>query len=306
MKFMIDYPLLSDRDGGAWVRPESMAQLARDAEAAGVDAIALTDHPAPSKKWLEGGGHETLDPFVGLAYMAAATQRLRLMTYLTVVPYRNPLLLAKSMTSLDVVSGGRATFVLGTGYLRSEFAALGVEFDERNELFDESAEVLRGIWSTDSFSFEGRHFTARGQIIKPVPVQQPHPPLWIGGNATVVRERVARWAQGWAPLQGGPVLFRTTRTAPITSESELAEMIRDLWNRIDAAGRSRDEVDIIATGGAERPGRDAGADEHIDAIGRLAAMGVTWTSAPLDQSSVAAARDGLARYGAEVLARIDR
>ena len=149
-------------------------------------------------------------------------------------------------------------------------------------------------------------FTARGQTIKPVPVQQPHPPLWIGGNATVVRDRVARWAQGWAPLQGGAVLFRTARTAPITSESELAEMIRDLWDRIDAAGRSRDEVDIIATGGAERPGRDAGAEEHIDAIGRLAAMGVTWTSAPLDQSSVAAARDGLARYGAEVLARIDR
>ena len=129
MKFMIEYPLLSDRDEGVWVRPESMARLARDAEAAGVDAIALTDHPAPSQKWLEGGGHETLDPFVGLAYMAAATRTLRLMTYLTVVPYRNPLLLAKSMTSLDVVSGGRATFVLGTGYLRSEFAALGVDFD---------------------------------------------------------------------------------------------------------------------------------------------------------------------------------
>ena len=306
MKFMIDYPLLSDRDGGVWVRPESMAELARDAEAAGVDAIALTDHPAPSKKWLEGGGHETLDPFVGLAYMAGATRRLRLMTYLTVVPYRNPLLLAKSMTSLDVVSGGRATFVLGTGYLRSEFSALGVDFAERNELFDEAAEVLRGIWSTDSFSYEGRHFKAVGQTLKPAQVQQPHPPLWIGGNAAVVRDRVARWAQGWAPLMGGPVLFRTARTAPITSDAELAEMIRDLWDRIEAAGRKRDEVDIIATGSPERPGPEAGAEERIDAIGRLADMGVTWTSAPLDRSGFAAAREGLARFGAEVLARVDR
>src|SRR5947209_5141288 len=157
-----------------------MAEFARVAEDAGVDAIALTDHPAPSKKWLQNGGHETLDPFAGLAYFAGVTSRMRLFTYLAVLPYRNPLLTAKSMTTVDVVSGGRATFVLGTGYLRSEFGALGVEFEERNELFDEAAEVIRGVWATDQFEYEGKHFTARGQIITPPPVQQPHPPLWVG------------------------------------------------------------------------------------------------------------------------------
>lgn len=306
MRYFIEYPLFSEREGGIWIRPESMAVLARDAEAAGIDAIALTDHPAPSRKWLEGGGHETFDPFVGLAFLAAATRRLRLMTYLTVLPYRNPLVTAKAMTSLDVVSGGRATFVLGTGYLRSEFAAVGVDFDERNQLFDEAVEAILGVWTTDSFNFEGRHFKAVGQTIRPAPVQKPHPPLWVGGNAAVVRDRVARWAQGWAPLQGGDVLFRTTKTAPITSNAALADMIRDLGDRLEAAGRGRHDVDIVATGGPERPGLGAGADQQADAIADLARIGVTWTSVPLDQSSFAAARESLDRFRSEVLVRLDR
>src|SRR4051794_11154911 len=120
MKFLVEYPVESHADGGAWLRPENMVTFARVAEEVGIDAIALTDHPAPSKKWLDHGGHETLDPFAGLAFFAAVTSRVRLMTYLTVMPYRNPLLTARSMTTVDVVSGGRGTFVLGTGYLRSE------------------------------------------------------------------------------------------------------------------------------------------------------------------------------------------
>lgn len=303
MRFMIEYPLLSRSGSGEWLRPESMAAVARAAEAAGVDAIALTDHPAPSLKWLEGGGHETLDPFVGLAHLAAATTRLRVMTYLAVVPYRNPFLTAKSMTALDVVSGGRTIFVLGTGYLRSEFAALGVEFSERNELFDEAVEVLHGLWSTESFSYEGRHFKAVGQALVPGPVQRPHPPLWVGGNASVVRDRVARWGQGWAPLLGDPLLFRTTKTPPITSNDELAVLIHDLWRRIEAVGRSREEVEIIATGGPGRPGLAAGPEEHLESLGRLAAIGVTWTAAPLDHSGVDAAVEGLHRFGQEVISR---
>ncbi len=168
MKFLVEYPVSSTADNGEWLRPQNMTRFARTLEAAGIDAISLTEHPAPSQKWLDGGGHETFDPFVGLAYFAASTERLRLMTTLNVVPYRNPFLLAKAMTTVDVVSGGRATFVLGTGYLRSEFAALGVDFTERNELFDEAIEVLLGVWSGPGFSFTGRHFSAQGQTISPV------------------------------------------------------------------------------------------------------------------------------------------
>ena len=152
MKFMVECPVMSEADGGAWLSPDNIAEFARVAEESGMDAIAFTDHPAPSQKWLDGGGHETFDPFVGLGFCAAVTSRIDLMTNLTVVPYRNPLLMARSMTSVDVLSGGRTIFTLGTGYLRSEFAALGVDFEERNALFDEAIEVLQGIWSNRATS----------------------------------------------------------------------------------------------------------------------------------------------------------
>lgn len=304
MKFMLEYPIDDHAEGGAWVDPANIAEFARVAEAAGLDGFALTDHPAPSKKWLEHGGHQTFDPFVGLGYVAGVTTTLRLMTYLVVVPYRNPFLTAKSMTAVDVLSGGRSTFVLGTGYLRSEFAALGVEFDERNDLFDEAVEVMRGVWSGDDFRYEGRRFSALGVTMRPGPVQKPHPPLWLGGNAKVVRERVAAWGQGWAPLLGGGAeMTRTTRTRAIETDDDLATLIARLGDRMEELGRDRATLDVAGASPTPLPG-DASAEQRIDAIGRLGAIGVTWTHFPIDRSSFDAALDGLRRYGEEVVAKV--
>jgi len=294
VKFMVEYPIRSEDDDGAWLRPENMTEFARVAEEAGVDAISLTDHPAPSKKWLVNGGHETLDPFAGLSYFAAVTSRVRLMTYLVVVPYRSPLLLAKCMTSLDVVSGGRAIYVLGTGYLRSEFGALGVEFEDRNDLFDESIEVLRGVWATDSYEFAGKHFTARGQVIAPAPVQRPHPPLWVGGNAARSRERVARWGQGWAPMQANPEFASVTRTAAMDGDDALRAAIADLSARLEKHGRSLVDIDIVAW---SQPWGESGADAYVNRIGELGDLGATWTTVGIDTSSVAAALDSLRSWG---------
>lgn len=298
---MVEYPVLSDAGGGAWLRPDNMVRFAQTAEACGVDAIALTDHPAPPSKWLHAGGHETFDPFVGLGFFAAATERISLMTHLAVVPYRNPLLLAKSMTTVDVLSGGRAIFVLGAGYLRSEFRALGVDFDERNELFDEALEVLHGVWSTDGLDYDGRHFQARGQVMAPGPVQRPHPPLWIGGNAAIVRERVARSAQGWSPLQGGTGLAQTARTAPIETLDDLARLIGDLRDRLEAHGRDRDDIDINAV----NPARGRSTHEQINGIAALADLGVTWTYVDLDPANgFEASLEGLRHFSEEVAARV--
>jgi probable F420-dependent oxidoreductase len=234
--------------------------------------------------------------------MAAVTERIRLMTYLTVVPYRNPFLNAKSMTAVDVLSGGRTTFALGTGYLRSEFAALGVDFDERNELFDEAVEVMRAIWSTDELHYEGKHFKAIGVTMSPNAVQKPHPPLWIGGNAKVVRERVAQWGQGWAPLLGGESLFRTTRTRAIQDDEDLATLIAQVRDRAAELGRDPTTLDFACGSMTPLP-RDASDAQRVDAIGALADIGVTWTSAPFPRSSFTAALDGIRAYGANVVAK---
>ncbi|MET0628146.1 MAG: LLM class F420-dependent oxidoreductase [Acidimicrobiia bacterium] len=303
MKFFLEYPLSSDADGGAWMDPANITRFAQAAEAAGVDAIALTDHPAPSKKWLVNGGHETLDPFVGLGFIAASTETIQLMTFLTVVPYRNPLLTAKSMTAVDVLSGGRTIFALGTGYLRSEFAALGVDFEERNELFDEAVDVMRQLWATDELHYEGRHFKALGVTLMPPAVQQPHPPLWLGGNAAVVRERVAKWGQGWAPLLGGGEAFtRTTRTRAIASDEDFAVLIAKIKDQMVAYDRDPDSLDVGGSSTTPLPA-DASVDQRLDALAQLAKIGVTWTHAPLPRSSFGAALDALGQFGEEIIAK---
>jgi probable F420-dependent oxidoreductase len=303
MRFMVEYPLHSDLDGGAWLDPANMIEFARIAEASGVDGIALTDHPAPSRKWLDHGGHETIDPFVGLGFMAAVTSRVRLMISLVVVPYRNPFLTAKSMTAVDLLSGGRATFVLGTGYLRSEFAALGVDFNERNDLFDEAVEVMQGTWANGDFHFEGRHFSAHGVAIRPGPVQKPHPPLWLGGNAKIVRRRVATWGQGWQPLLGGAELLRTTRTPPIESDDDLATLIAEIKDAMEEAGRDSRTLDVSAAGTTPLPA-DASAEQRIDALSRLAEIGVTWSSVRFQHDRFSAALDDVQRFGTEVIASV--
>ncbi|MGD9796593.1 MAG: LLM class F420-dependent oxidoreductase [Acidimicrobiia bacterium] len=304
MKFLTEYPLSTTAAGGAFVKADKMAEFLRVAEAAGLDGVGFTDHVAPSKKWMDRGGHETLEPFVALAYCAGVTTTMRLITHMAVAPYRNPFLLAKEITTLDVVSGGRATIGLGSGYLRSEFSALGVEFRERGELFDESLEVLEGIFSSDEFAYEGRHFHAVGQVLQPGPVQRPRPPFWFGGNTDRVLDRVARHGHGWAPMTLGPQLANTTRTRAITSNEHLRSLIGQLGDRLEANGRARDEVDVSAMSVGSFVSADDSMERHLDAIGELADIGVTWTMFPYPRDDFGAAVEYVQRFGEEVAAKV--
>jgi probable F420-dependent oxidoreductase len=301
MRYYLDYQLHA-QDDGAWLDPANMKTFARACEDAGLGAIALTDHPAPSRKWLDAGGHDTLDPFAGLSFFAACTSTIRLMTYLTVVPYRNPFVLAKAMTTVDVVSGGRATFTLGTGYLRSEFLALGVDMDARNELFDESMEVVRGLLaSPHEFHHHGEHFSARGVTLSPPSVQTPHPPLWLGGNAKVVRDRVAAWGNGWAPLTlGGAISGKVSRTAPIPDLAHFAAQIVEIKDAMAALGRDPQTLDVASPGIAIlKP--TASVDEKLSHVAELAEAGVTWTSVPYDKVNFKQALEDIAAFGEQVI-----
>jgi probable F420-dependent oxidoreductase len=151
MKFMFSYPEVPGTEI-EMLDAGPVAELAQAAEAAGFGGFAFTEHPAPAAKWMATGGHPTLDPFVALGHVAAVTKTLRLLTYLTVLPYRNPMLLAKAAATVDLLSGGRFILGVGTGYLKGEFRALGVDFEERNALFDEALDVLPLHWSGEPFS----------------------------------------------------------------------------------------------------------------------------------------------------------
>ena len=161
--FIFQYPDHHGADGDMFdVGP--VAELAVTAERHGWKGFAFTEHPAPSATWLETGGHQSLDPFVALSHVAAVTSDLKLLTYVAVLPYRNPALLAKSAATVDKLSDGRFILGVGTGYLKAEYFALGVDFDERNELFDEALDVLPLHWSGEPFDYTGKHFSCRGSV----------------------------------------------------------------------------------------------------------------------------------------------
>jgi probable F420-dependent oxidoreductase len=273
MKFIVEYPVDSERDHGAWVLPANLAGFARAAERSQVDGIAFTDHPAPTRRWLDNGGHETFDPFTALAFCAASTSQLRLMTWLTVLPYRNPFITAKSMTTLDLLSGGRTTFVVGTGYLRSEFNALGVDYTQRNRLFEESVRVINGVWRGTEFTHDSHGFVAHGQVLKPAPPQLT-PPLWFGGNSAVVRDRVARYGQGWAPFLSATEVAGVARTTAITSVDHLAGSIEDLSERLRAAGRDPRGVPVMV-GGDHTYDWHLERRDQLDRLLHLSRIGVT-------------------------------
>lgn len=284
MKFILGYPEKNGIDGDL-LDSGPVGELAAAAEQAGWSGFALTEHPVPGAKWLAHGGHQTLDPFVGLAFAGAVTERIRLLTYLAVGPYRNPFLLAKAAATLDRLSGGRLVLGVGTGYHKAEFFALGVDFDERNDLFDEMLDVLPLAWSGEPFSYQGRHFDARDVISKPAPTQQPIP-IWIGGNSKLTRRRVAQRAQGWMPFHVTGDVARTTRTPVLDSVDTLREQIADLR---ELAGPRAGEVEVAFA--YPDPGVfDLGADveRHRDAFAELVDAGVDWIAVTAQPGSPAA------------------
>ncbi len=190
--------------------PERMVELARKAEAAGVESVWTFEHvvmpvdyasryPYASEGKMPGTPPETpfLDPFVALTYVAAHTTTLRLGTGVSILPQANPLYFAKQAASLDVLSGGRLLLGLGAGWLREEYAALGVPFDRRGARFDDYLAALKQVWSGEVVEHHSNFLDWSGFKSYPLPLQQPHLPLIIGGDADAALARVAAYGDGW-------------------------------------------------------------------------------------------------------------
>jgi probable F420-dependent oxidoreductase len=302
MQFTFTHPMHSHPYHPELVTGAAIGNVAAAAEAAGFDGFGFTDHPAPTQRWLESGGHDAVDPFVAMGFAAAYTARLRLIPNIVVLPYRNPFVVAKSGATLDLLSDGRFTLAVGVGYLKREFAALGVDFDERAALFEEALEVIRGIWTSDDFSYKGRHFKASGITAHPRPVSTPHPPIWIGGNTGAARERVANYGDGWCPFPAPAVLAQTARTATMDTGS-LAAGIEDLRRRLDAAGRDFADIDVTFTNidGGNPGNDDFNADAYLSGLEKLAAVGVTWVQVGLPGDSLAHVVETIERFGTSVI-----
>ena len=277
MRFTLQLP--TDRVDAAeeFVRGDAVAEMARTAEEAGFDACFVTEHPFPSDRWLETGGHHALDPYVALSFAAAATTRLKVQTHIAVLAYRNPFLTAKAVATLDVLSGGRVILGVAAGYLYGEYDALGVDFAERNELTDEAIDALHLAWSESGIEMKGRHFEARGNTMLPRPLQRPHPPIWVGGNSREAIRRAVERGEGWIPFPTTGIASDRIRTAAIESVEDFEARADYAREHAEKIGR-RQPLDIcFAPIGLPLQGRDAATPEQFAELSaQLSRLGVTW------------------------------
>ncbi len=197
------------------------AFMARKAEELGFESIWYAEHPAvpveSNSPFPATGGeipwtysHFT-DPYIALARASGATSTIKLGTGITLVPERNPLMLAKEIASLDRFSGGRFLFGIGTGWLREETEIFGGDFEHRWTQTREALEVMKELWTKDEAEYHGKYYNFPAVKSYPKPVQQPHPPIIIGGMARNVLRRVVAHGDGWMPNRVTPAEIEDSR-----------------------------------------------------------------------------------------------
>jgi probable F420-dependent oxidoreductase len=228
MKFGLRLPTFALGPRTAPLR--AMGAYLRRAEELGFEVAVTIDHllttpPAYACTWLE--------PLTLLSALAGVTERIRLGTMVLVLPLRNPVSFAKEWATFDVLSGGRSVLGVGVGWHEEEFALMRVPHKERGRRMDESLEIVRALWTGDRVSYQGRYFQLRDVSIDPKPLQQPHPPIWMGGGSQPFEK-----VYGQTVTSVDPVLRRIARYADtwVPHSSATPEMVRADWEKILAFG----------------------------------------------------------------------
>ncbi len=227
---------------GPAASPEAMVRVAQRAEELGYDSVWVTDRllypidpQTPYMATPDGSLPEVykivFDPLESLTFVAGQTSRVALGTSILDLPYYNPVMLARRLTTLDVLSGGRLRLGLGQGWSKDEFDAVGASMKGRGRRADEFISVLKAIWTTDPVEFQGEFYHVPKSIILPKPVQEPHPPIYLAAFAASGLKRAATMANGWFPAGVPP--------------DGLKQMIAGLRGMAQEAGRDPAELEVV-------------------------------------------------------------
>jgi probable F420-dependent oxidoreductase len=228
--------------------PEGIITTACKAEALGFDAVLVNDHIIVDGSPRSAVWANTYDPLIALAFVAAHTTRIRLGTSVLIMPYRNPIATAKMMATLDRMSGGRVIAGVGVGWNAAEFNALGVPFHERGARTTEYLHIWRVCWAPGEVTFEGQFLSFANMLVSPKPLQQPHPPIWIGGSSPAALRRAAMFAAVWQPTP-------TPLAELIARQAELREACAKIGRRDLPATRMSFRVDFSDITGNPLPSR---------------------------------------------------
>lgn len=313
---------LSTLTRGLLTTREAYQAVAKAAEGAGFDFLSVSDHivvPAELKSaypYAAGGlfgaaehGH-CLDQLATIAFLAGSTERLRLLTSVLVVPHRPAILAAKLLATIDVLSKGRLIVGAGAGWMREEFALLDLPFEARGSVTDEYLEAFRELWTKDRPVYSGKHVRFADLLFYPKPLQQPHPPIWIGGESPAALKRAIRLADAWYP-------GNNNQRRPLDTPARLAAAIAALRVDCEQAGRDPGQLGISllvqdpfewsahkTQDGSGRRLFTGSADEMVGDAGALAAIGVGHVAVRLGGQSIAEAVARIERFGAEVIAKL--
>ena len=277
---------------GPLATPEALGAIARRGEELGYDALCNGDHIVLPRKiaspypYTESGefpgspSGEWLEQLTSLAFLAGQTSTIRLFTSVFIVPHRNPLVAAKALATLDVLSRGRLIVGVGVGWMREEFEALDLPpFEERGAVTDEYIRAFKELWTSDYPHFEGKYVSFDNIHFLPKPVQKPHPPIWVGGESRPALRRTAELASGWYPLGNNP-------TFPMGTPDQLAAGLERLASYARRFGRDPAEIETIyrthqfdhtaAPSGSDRLPFVGNAEQIASDIRQYQDMGVSW------------------------------
>ncbi|MFL5286642.1 MAG: LLM class F420-dependent oxidoreductase [Rhodopila sp.] len=297
---------------------EDVLTLAREGERLGLHSAMIADHivfPVASKSTypytLDGkhpSGGDALEAFSILGIVAGATERLQLVTSVLVLPYRNPVLTAKMVASLDVLFGGRVTLGVGVGWLKEEFEALhSPHFDRRGAVTDEWITIFKQLWTQSPASFQGDFYRYTDIRCEPFPLQKPHPPIWIGGHSRAALRRTARHGDGWHPV--GAIA-----ASPLPPQ-EMVAHLTTLKHLTEAEGRDFSAIHVsykaplYDSGVSDRDGTRrsfSGAPDDIASdIRSFAAIGIHELIFDFRTSSIQETIERMQKFAAEVMPLVD-
>ena len=238
-------------DSGFTEHPDALAELARHGERLGFHCMVAPDHIVEPRgirsqypysvggefaRWERTEG-EWPEQITTLAYLAGITERIRLVTSVMIVPYRNPILTAKMLATVDVLSKGRLTVGVGVGWMEEEFLALDAPpYSERGAVTDEYLRAYIELWTQDSPTFEGKYCRFSNLTFLPKPIQQPHPPIWVGGHSRRAIRRAAEYGDAWHPVGAIPA-------SPL-EPGDLAQSLALLHQYAETAGRDPTKIEV--------------------------------------------------------------
>jgi probable F420-dependent oxidoreductase len=265
---------------GVWIpncrhlaTPDIIRATAVRAEQQGYDSVWVSDHVVVPHANVVNFGETVFDPLVTLAVVAGATSRVRLGTTVLIVPYRNAVVTAKMISSLDALSEGRVTVGIGAGWVAAESAMLGVPFAERGAMTDEYLLAMQELWTSPAPSFAGKYTAFSGLVFEPKPAQKPHPPIWVGGHSRAALRRTVEFGAAWHPINRPPAELRSGRL-------ELVRLCQARGRSTTPALTLRNDVRILRPGETPPPSTHAGrviageASAVVDQVAELAECGI--------------------------------